>query len=399
MGACTGEGTCAPGERTRSGDGCPAGETRDQVCSATCAYEPAGACMADGCPTPGALETVPCGMCGTLERFCSAARVWEYGACSGEGVCMPGTTSSTSCGMCGTQTLRCSATCAYIPFGACGGEGTCVPGTTQRTTAGCAAGASRILQCDPACGYTIEVSPCGTPPAVDVTFLLDMTGSNLGSVSDDLPTITSRCITPLLAFPDVRVGASYAGEFPVSPYGITGDRPFEGGIEPSASAAAIATELTGRTTFSGSDASDSMVEALSVLAGGTLATSALPLTCSAGRVAGGCWRPLARRVIVIHTDSAIHQGPDVTGPGIYDPYAGITPTPATWPAVRTRLVTDGTLVIWLDSGALAPGPAQYDEMLTDLAQPLTDHHLAATSTAVGTACDAIVARVRAIVMP
>jgi hypothetical protein len=35
-------------------------------------------------------------------------------------------------------------------------------------------------------------------------------------------------------------------------------------------------------------------------------------------------------------------------------------------------------------------------MLTDLGQPLSDHHYTATSTDVGTACDAIVARVRAI---
>jgi hypothetical protein len=395
-GECGGEGSCAPGTRTRSGAGCGAGETRELLCSDTCSFEPVSACMADACPTPGALEQEPCGMCGTRDRFCNASRVWEYGTCTGEGVCMPGTTGSESCGMCGTQTTRCTDTCTWATFGACTGEGGCMPGTTTRTGAGCAAGQTRVLRCDAACGYTEEVSPCSSARNVDVTLLLEQAGSNSPAVTADLPTITTRCIMPLLALSGVNVGVSYFADFPVATYGGTGDRPFEGGIEPTGSASAIAAELMSRPSFGGSDAPEATVEALSVLAGGALPSTAAGLSCSVGRAAGGCWRSSAARVVVVHTDSPIHNGPDPAGPGLYSPYTGITPAPAQWPAVRDALRTSDTTVVFLDSDASSPAPSQYDEMLTDLGQPLSDHHYTATSTDVGTACDAIVARVRAI---
>ncbi|MDQ3034991.1 MAG: hypothetical protein M3Y87_21470 [Myxococcota bacterium] len=395
-GECSGEGVCAPGTASRNGVGCPAGQTRDVTCSDACVFEPASECMADGCPMPGATESVACGMCGTQRRFCSAAGVWEYGACEAEGECAPGTTQGVACGMCGMQASRCTDACRWMASGACTGEGTCAPGTTQRTSAGCPAGHTRVLQCDATCGFSIEVEPCTSSRPVDVMLLLDSTGSNEGALGDDLPTISSRCIAPLLAMRDVFVGVSYAGEFPVSTYGSSGDRPFEGGIEPTSSMTAIGAELSGRPRFSGADAEDSAVEALSMLSGGTVAMSSLPLTCSAGRTAGGCWRSGAQRVIVVHTDSPIHNGPDPSSSGLLAPYAGISPTPAAWPGVRTRMMSGGTLLIWLDSQSTSPAPAQFDEMLTDLGQPPTDHHLVSSSATTGVACDAIVARVRVL---
>jgi len=394
-GDCGGEGSCAPGTRTRSGAGCGAGETRELLCSDVCNFEPVSACMADGCPTPGALEQEPCGMCGVRDRFCNASRVWEYGTCSGEGVCMPGTTGTESCGMCGTQTTRCTDTCTWATFGACTGEGACMPGATTRTSAGCGAGQTRVLRCSAACGFTEEVSPCSSARNVDVTIMLEETGSNRSSITADLPTITTRCIMPLLALGGVNVGISYFGDFPVDPYGTTTDRPFEGGIEPTGSASAIASELTMRPVFSGGDEPEATVEALSVLTGGALPMSAVSLSCSVGRVAGGCWRSGASRVVVMHTDSTAHNGPDPGGLGLYSPYSGITPLPARWPAVRDALVASGTTLIFLDSASFDPA-RQYDTMLTALGQPLTDHHVVPGSTQVGTACDAIVARVRAI---
>ncbi|HEY8430579.1 MAG TPA: hypothetical protein VIL20_19500 [Sandaracinaceae bacterium] len=94
VGGCTGEGECAPGTTTQSSEGCPAGHRRELTCDAACTFVPTSECTADACPTPGARETVPCGMCGTQERFCNASRVWEYGTCFGEGECLPGTTGA-----------------------------------------------------------------------------------------------------------------------------------------------------------------------------------------------------------------------------------------------------------------------------------------------------------------
>ena len=394
-GECAGEGECAPGTRTRSGAGCPAGQTREVVCTDECNYEGASACRDDSCSMPGALENVACGMCGTQQRFCSASRVWEYGGCGGEGECAPGTTDDVACGMCGTRRARCNELCEWVSSGSCEGEGECMPGTTRRVSEGCPTGQTKLVRCGAACGFTELVEPCGAAAAVDVILLLDSTGSNDAALSRDLPIIRRRLIAPLLGLGDVQFGVAYAGEFPSSPYGAAGDRPFEGGIEPTASASALDAEVATRPRWNGADAQDATVEALSILAGGSVHPTALGLSCSAGRVAGGCWRPGAQRVIVVHTDSPIHNGPDPAGPGLLAPYVGISPAPATWPDVRSRLLASGTLVIFVDSDSFDPAPAQLDEMLRDLGQPLTDRHVVRGSTESEAACDRVVARVRA----
>jgi len=183
----------------------------------------------------------------------------------------------------------------------------------------------------------------------------------------------------------VNVGIAYSGEYPVSPYGSTGDQPFQSGIEPGTSASAISFELSGRPRFAGGDAGEATLDAFSMLSGGPVAFSATPFVCTAGRVAGGCWRPGARRVVVLHTDSAIHNLPPEIS------YAGITPTPQSWPAVRTQLMSTGTVVMFIDAGSSG---AQYDTILSDLGQPASDR-ISRIGDA-GPACDAIVARVRAL---
>src|SRR5688572_24495133 len=73
---------------------------------------------ATSCDSPGATETLPCGLCGTTTRFCTAGRTWAYGACMGEsGACEPGTTRTASCGNCGMVTERCGASCAWEAAG------------------------------------------------------------------------------------------------------------------------------------------------------------------------------------------------------------------------------------------------------------------------------------------
>lgn len=400
-GECTGEGTCVPGSITRSSEGCSMGQTRELTCTEACTYEPSSSCTMDACATPGSLERVPCGsMCGTVERFCNASRVWEYGTCEGAGVCVPGTTRNDTCGMCGEQRMLCTDRCAWITSGTCTAEGTCVPGTTTRTSAGCPPQQTRLMRCDDECAYTTMVEPCARTREVDVTFLIDATGSNEDSLVNDLPIIESRCIAPLLALNGVAVGVSYAGAFPVEssmpPFSLANpdDRPFEGGIEPTSSAAGISAEIAGRRRFNGGDAEDSLVEALSTLSGGAVHPESLALACTSGRVAGGCWRAGAERVIVAHTDSLIHNGPDPDGSGLLAPYMGIMPAPAEWPAVRASMMSSRTALIWFDSGV--ESPAQFLEMLSDLGQPESDHHQTTNTSEIGAACDALVTRVRAL---
>ncbi len=135
--------------------------------------QPLDAGPPEPCDTPGATETVACGMCGQLQRFCGADGTWANGPCADEGECMPGTTASAACGNCGTQTARCTSSCTWDATGACEGEGECSPGMRMTTTDGCSAPEMHELECDSTCTYH-EVSacmaePCDTPGTSEVS--------------------------------------------------------------------------------------------------------------------------------------------------------------------------------------------------------------------------------------
>ncbi|UJR81563.1 hypothetical protein [Sandaracinus amylolyticus] len=394
-GACTDEGECAPGARTRSGETCPAPQTREFLCSDACTFEPASECSADGCTTPGTIEQVACGMCGTRERFCTAERVWEYGACEDEGVCMPGTTGPVACGNCGTRTARCTASCQWDGSGTCAGEGVCAPGTITRSGALCPPMQTQRVQCTASCAYT-PLDACRSTVPVDVMVLLDVTGSHATYVRDNVTTFGTRLVAPLLAMDDVAVGVAWYADFPIDSYGSAGDHPFEGGVQPTRTRSEVDGAFAAVPQRGGNDLPESGIEALSILAGGTTPASAIPLVCSSGRTAGGCWRGGARRVVVIYTDASSHNGPSPTSTALHSPYTTI-PTAATWPTVRSRLLADGTLLLVLyRTNTDADAAGQYDEMLRDLGQPVTDRIAADT---IGPALDAVVARVRGIAMP
>jgi hypothetical protein len=387
VGTCAGEGECAPGTMVTTQDGCPSDQARQLLCNDACAFEVTSACAAETCTTPGATEELlPCGtMCGTRDRFCTSAHLWEYGACTGEGVCVPGTTGTLPCGMCGTRAARCTTECGWTPVAGsvCTGEGVCTPGARQRTTMGCTGGQTRLVECDASCGYTIEIEPCRTSVPIDVLFLVDATGSNWSEFSSERAAFVASCVDPLLAITDVSVGLAYYGDFGSLP------ETFVGVVELGpATSAAISTSIAGESGFGGAD--DSTMEALHILTGGTPQPGAVPFTCSAGRVAGGCWRPGAERVIVMHTDEVAKGGPDPASTGLYSPW----PTGPTWTTVLPRLMTDDTsmFVIYDEDDAL--GTAQYREMIADLGQPASDYHQQGGTSSITTFCSAIVARVR-----
>lgn len=399
LGACSGEGACAPGLTTRSGEGCAAGETRDVVCSDACAFEPTGMCERDACTTPGATETVSCGsMCGTTERFCTATSTWEYGACEEAGMCVPGSVGTQPCGMCGTQATRCTTECVSETRGACMAEGECMPDATRVTAMGCPSGQVQSQRCSASCGW-VSTGACTTRRLVDVMLLVDVTGSHAsGRVAPNVSLVSTRLFEPLLAIADVAVGVSFYADFP----GWSGgDRPFEAGIEPSLTASPVTTELATFTERSGGDGPESGIEALSILSGGSVPGSAVPLSCSSGRVMGGCWRPHAQRVIVIWTDAVQHNGPSTTGPGLDFPYEPAVPGAASW-------TTESTLGRMLDQDILllviaheADARAQHAVMVSDLSQPASDVFDVTHGgvAALGTALDAVVARVRGLTSP
>ncbi|MFK7984514.1 MAG: hypothetical protein AB8I08_00655 [Sandaracinaceae bacterium] len=387
---CTGEGECAPGTRSRSSDGCGSGETRDVLCGDTCVYAPDGVCEADGCSTPGALETVSCGdRCGSQERFCASSGIWEYAVCGDEGVCAAGGTETVDCGMCGTRVRRCVTGCTWDDSAACMGEGICEPGSVQRDATGCPAGEARLLTCTDAC--TFSAGACEEISGIDVMLLFDMTGSQAGRLETNLTSIEDNLVAPLLALGDVSIGVAAYADFPEGAFGGFSDEPFHGVSEPVSTASEVEVALAALPSFSGGDGPESGVEALSVLAGGTPPDSATPLTCSSGRSDGGCWASGVTRIVIVYTDALNHNGPSTTSSGLFDPYP-MGMGAAEWPDVQAALTSDGTFVLFLLEGSAAA--EQVDQMLMDLGQPGSDRFNA--SGDFEGALGAIVARVSAL---
>jgi hypothetical protein len=387
-GTCTDQGDCAPGTMSRNSEGCSPGETREVTCNDACTYEPTSACVPDSCSPRGMIELVECGMCGVQERFCTAEDVWQYEDCASEGVCAPGTVSTMPCGMCGEQSVRCLADCTWMEMGECLGQGECAPGAERRTSMGCAPGETRLVRCDAGCDYTIEVSGCEATAPIDVLFLVDATASNWTYFQDQLAAFTASCVDPLLAIPDVAVGIAYYGDFGTTP------ETFVAGVELDlATSADIALSIQNTLSFGGGD--DSTMEALYIVTGGTPQAGAIPFTCSSGRVAGGCWRAGADRVIAMHTNEFAKGGPDPNGTGVYSAW----PTGPDWTTVLPRLMSDGSslFVLYDDDGFDAIAVPQYEEMVSDLGQPTSDVILEDdVEPGIDTACDALVARVRAL---
>lgn len=361
--------------------------TRDGGAEGDAAVEP------ETCESPGAIETVACGMCGTRERVCEAG-IWAGGACTGEGECAPGAVDTVACGRCGTRAVRCTDACAWEETGACTDEGECAPGDVMRTSSGCPDGESRLARCTDACAFETE-GECSSSP-IDVMLLLDTTGANTSYLRYHEALFLSDLVRPLLELPDVAVGVSTYAEFPGAPYGADDDRPFEGGVEPVRDESMIVAALEAAPGRSGGDWHESGVEALSVLTGGTLPSSAVPLDCSTGRVAGGCWRPGATQVIIVYTDAANHNGPDPYSAGLASPYSGISPAPAEWPDVRARMMSDGTILLVLLRASMAVATEQHALMLSDLGQPASD---LVDAESLAPAFATVVSRVRALATP
>jgi hypothetical protein len=369
---CTDEGECEPGTLSRTSEGCPAGQTREVECSDACEFVEVEPCVSDSCTTPGVTETVSCGDCGTVSRFCSGDRVWVYGLCEGEGECSPGEIGSVECGRCGTQAAGCNEGCRWIVTGECLGEGECSPGEAVTTREGCPEGQVRRLECSDACELE-EVAPCADVTTADVMLLVDVTGSHAEEVAALARVLVTDLVTPLLA-DGLFVGVATYADFPVSPYGDRGDRPFVGLLEPTDSLSTITSTIESLRGASGGDLPEAGVEALNVLTGGAVHPAIdHPMTCSTGREAGGCWRPGLPRVIAVLTDAPDHNGPSAaSGGGLFSPYDTrlFTTAPAEWPGVRDALIEGGYgIFIRLSPRATDEARTQARTMITDLGQP------------------------------
>jgi len=359
--------TCAPANATGA---CTAGSCELLLCNS--GYGNCNLAAADGCEINTQTDVRNCGTCGKV--------------CPGTGA--PNMTASCTAGVCGSACVTGFGNCDSDPSNGCE--------TDLRSNV------NKCGTCSTVCptGNSCIDGVCRAFVPVDVTLLLGVTGSTQTSLNNALPNLKTRLVAPLLAMSGVQVGVSYTCEFPITPYGSSGDRPFQGGSEPITSATTLNSLIDGYPKLFGGDAPDAMVEALGNLAGLPVHPNSTALTCSTGRTAGGCWRSGARKVIVLFTDDIFHNGPNpVTPSTLYSPYTGITPAPLEWPAVKTAMLSSKITLLIMNSnsaGGASEGMGQYKLMLTDLGQTTADVYKSYDAITTGTAADEIVARVAAI---
>lgn len=355
---------CSPGEMVRTNAGCLLGEARILICGDDCTFSE-GICALEPCEETGLSEVLTCGLCGEQTRECSERGNWTYGECVADGVCIPGETESRPCGMCGTVVSTCSSACTWEEAGECDAEGECAPGETTPAEAGeCEAEERGVRVCSDECAFGAPM--CEPLPPLDVILLLDVTGSIGNSLRDARERIVEAA-GGLLDVGGVRVGLAVYADFPTSPWGSAGDAPFSGLLAPTSDADAFAAAMVELPMRFGGDLPESGIEALSVLSGGVLSAPSTPIPCEDG-AAGGCWREGAARAIVLVTDATQHNGPSRDGDELANPYRGIEPAPAEWPAVARQMMVEEISLFPVVVSTSDAVVAQHQRMLRDLGQ-------------------------------
>lgn len=136
----------------------------------------------------------------------------------------------------------------------------------------------------------------------DVFFLIDTTGSMGGAISNVQSTLSSVIVPAIEAsIADARMGVGDYRDFPVSPYGSSGDWAFRLRQAMTDSVPAVQSALGTLSAGGGADGPESMTEALYETANGG---------CSGGGGRGqACFRADATPIVVVVTDVVTHNGP------------------------------------------------------------------------------------------
>lgn len=205
--------------------------------------------------------------------------------------------------------------------------------------------------------------PCATGDCLDVVVLIDLSGSHWMTTGNfiELELVHSFVDDVLALRGTPRVGIAGFSDYPVSPYGLPTDVPFEGLLAPTDSRAMIDTTVRDLAMMFGGDDGEALVEGLHVLTGGTPHPTSRPFSCATGTEPGGCWRPGARRAIVVLTDEAHHNLPG-PGDGVLDPYgATVSPAAPSWTTVRDAITTSRTGLF-----AVVPSASDAEEQMTTM---------------------------------
>jgi hypothetical protein len=142
----------------------------------------------------------------------------------------------------------------------------------------------------------------------DVFFLVDTTGS-MGLAIGNVRTSLATTIVPAVrdAIADVRMGVGDFRDFPVSPFGDSGDWPYVLRQSMTDDVGAVQTALNGLAAGGGADGPESMLEGLHGAAAGG--------SCPDG-FGSACFRNDSHPIIVVVTDTSTHNNP--SGDANYD---------------------------------------------------------------------------------
>ncbi len=197
----------------------------------------------------------------------------------------------------------------------------------------------------------------------DVFFMMDTTGSMSGAIAN-LRTGLSGTIIPGIdaIIPDAWYGVSHFDDYPYSFYGGGSDDVFELDQRMTMDPAVAQTAVNGLVSHGGGDTPESDVPALwAVSTGLGLGTYLLPqTTCGAGEVGYPCFRNGAVPIIVLITDAPFHNGP-----GAYDTYSGVVPTPPTYEETVTELLGIHARVIGVHTGSDATSRTHLVQIASD----------------------------------
>ena len=369
---------CVEGE-TREGGVCEECGTQEEVCSGGVWVE--GDCdrsaCSEPCDAPGTTETTSCGLCGTLDRFCTAEGVWEnVSECEGEGECEPGTVTDLACGMCGTQSARCTAECVFETVEACMGEsGVCSPGEVRYLTSGCPAGERRVATCRDTC-ESFARGPCEPSPIELVLVIEDRARQFFTGLMDrDLLRTLPRDLQAIR--PGSRVATVIFDDFPSEPFGTPpGGRFSESQLalvkplnDPDPSAGVPLFPARGAL----GDEANAGVQALGLVAGlpahPETIVNAISPACPAELLEGEgplCWTPGSLRYAIIIPRNRTYNAPDgledYGGGGTIRPILGAVPH--TWNEVRDRWSAAGIsahgILLFGNAGVLADWRGVFD---------------------------------------
>ena len=162
---------------------------------------------------------------------------------------------------------------------------------------------------DPAGEVTKPLDFGTAVPALDVMFNMDTTGSMGGEISNLRSSLIGTVIPGIQSqVANSQFGAASVRDFPLDPYGGSGDQPFKLLQAITNNATAVQTAVNGMTAGGGNDTPEGQMEALYQTATGEGLTTPSPTNIPAhtGGIGGVSFRAGTMPVIVSITDALFH---------------------------------------------------------------------------------------------